>query len=717
MISRSYERAMHKQEELEEGHLAPYEPAFNGPVRQRNCTDPICFLLFLAAVAGYITVGVTAWLLGDPRNILHARNSTGAFCGAGTNVLKPSVFYVDLLKCDISTNSMAAVLGGVQCPTTQVCVQECPSQYWMLPNAAYAPGAQPKDYFQQEYCDPRLDLKTTTLTVQQILDEDLCPSFYTPAQSVSGRCLTNSKLLNTTINFTITDQLSFSETVSAIVNATSDIISTINNRGVWVRIYEDFAMSLHWILLGLVAAMVVSAAFLLLLRYLACVLVLTVILGVLGVGAYGIYHCHLEYAKHLTSEMSLSDLSFSSTFAFYLQVKETWLAFIIIIVVIEVIMLLVLISLGKSISLAVDLLEESNKAVSYVTSTAVYPFITFILLVVCMSFWGMTSLYLATSAAPLYRVVALKTTAGTCISVTGLESCSPTTFDSSEFSGCLTVTCMFHKYDNTGLFQNTIVYLQVFNFVAFLWCANFFLTLSHCTLAGTFTAYFWAFDKPGDIPAHPLSQALMRNLQYHVGSLAFGSSVLPLFQPSRIFLEFLSRKSRGPSNPLSRCINNITYCCLTSFLQIMNSNAHVVISVYGYNFWNSAKEAHRLMKRNILRVETLDSVADVLLFFGKMLVVGTVGVLAFLVTSGTITIPHDIFQASKLNYAWVPVIVIIVGAYLISQAFFSVYTMSVEVLFICYMDDFERNDGTVLRPYYTTRNLMRILRKTDSMIF
>lgn len=38
---------------------------------------------------------------------------------------------------------------------------------------------------------------------------------------------------------------------------------------------------------GLAAAMVVSAAFLLLLKYLASVLVLTVILGVLGVGAYG----------------------------------------------------------------------------------------------------------------------------------------------------------------------------------------------------------------------------------------------------------------------------------------------------------------------------------------------------------------------------------------------------------------------------------------------
>ncbi|XP_012694424.2 choline transporter-like protein 4 [Clupea harengus] len=698
---------------MEEGHVAPYDPDFDGPVRKRNCTDPICFLLFLAALACYIALGVTAWLLGDPQSILHARNSTGMYCGAGDNRLKPSVFYVDLLKCDKSTNALAAALGGVQCPTTQVCVEKCPSQYWMLPAAAYAPAAQPKDHFQQEYCDPRLDLETTNLTVQKILDGDLCPSFYTPTKAVSGRCFTNSVLLDKTPNFTVTNQQSFNETALGIMNATSDIMTVINNRGVWVRIYEDFAMSLHWILLCLAVAMVVSAVFLLLLRYLASVLIFTVILGVMGVGAYGIYQCHSVYKQYLTSETSLGNLNFNSSFGVYLQLKETWLALMIILIVMEVIIILVLISLGKSIYFAVDLLEESNKVVSYVTSTAFYPLITFMLLLVCLSYWGMTSLFLATSGVPLYRVVALNT-AGNCSSITGLQSCSPNTFDSSKF--CSMANCMFYKYD--GLFKTTMVYLQLINLLLFLWTVNFFLTLGQCTLAGTFSSYYWAFNKPADIPPSPLSQAFIRNLQFHVGTLAFAAGILPLFQPPRIFLEFLFRKSIGSSNPISKCIKNCTYCFLNSFLQIMSSNANVMVSVYGYSFWVSARQAHRLVKRNILRVEALDSVADVLLFFGKLLVVGTVGVLAFLVTFGIIAIPGDtIFQASKLNYACVPIIVVFVGAYLIAQAFFSVYTTSVDTLFICYMDDLERNDGTVLRPYYTTRNLMRVLHKTDSITF
>ncbi|KAL2079901.1 hypothetical protein ACEWY4_023694 [Coilia grayii] len=564
--------------------------------------------------------------MGDPRNVLYARNSTGAHCGAGANRLKPSVFFVDLTKCDALTNPMAAILAGSQCPTTQVCVTDCPSEYWRLPDAAYAPGALPRDYFQQQYCDPRLDLHTANLTVQEILYKDLCPSFYVPTKTVASFCLTNSALLNKTVNFTITDEQAFNNSVTAIAAATSDIMERINGRGVWTRIFEDFAMSLHWILLGLVVAMALSAVLMLLLRYLASVLILTVIFGMLGVGAYGIYHCYMEYTTHLTSDTSFDALSVTSTFAFYLQVKETWLTFMIIIIVIEVLIILVIINLGKSISFSVDLLEESNRAVRHVTSAVGYPFINFLVLVVCIAYWGMTSLSLATSGAPLYRVVALNTTDGNCSSIMGLESCTPATFHSSEFSQCPTANCLFYKYDTTGLFQKYMVHLQVCNVLAFLWCVSFFLAVGHCTLAGTFSAYYWAFDKTVDIPPHPLSQAVLRSL-------------------------------------------------------------------------------HKV---------ALDGVADVLLFFVKLTVTGIVGVLAFLVTSGIITVPHDIFQASKLNYTWVPVVVVVVGAYLIAQAFFSVYTTCVNTLFVCYMDDLERNDGTVLRPYYITRNLMRILRKAES---
>lgn len=50
--------------------------------------------------------------------------------------------------------------------------------------------------------------------------------------------------------------------------------------------------------------------------------------------------------------------------------------------------------------------------------------------------------------------------------------------------------------------------------VAFLWCVNFVIALGHCTLAGAFASYYWAFTKPGDIPMFPVCGGFMRALRW-----------------------------------------------------------------------------------------------------------------------------------------------------------------------------------------------------------
>lgn len=50
----------------------------------------------------------------------------------------------------------------------------------MLPDAAYAPGAVPKDHFQQKYCDPRLDLESTTLVLHSPVHVAVCHAVISP---------------------------------------------------------------------------------------------------------------------------------------------------------------------------------------------------------------------------------------------------------------------------------------------------------------------------------------------------------------------------------------------------------------------------------------------------------------------------------------------------------------------------------------------------------
>ncbi|KAI4902304.1 hypothetical protein NFI96_008265, partial [Prochilodus magdalenae] len=254
---------------------------------------------------------------------------------------------------------------------------------------------------------------------------------------------------------------------------------------------------------GLVIAMLVSLLFLLLLRFLAGILVWVLIIGVLACGAaFGVW------CEHKT--------------------VWVWGCVLIILSVVEGILLLVLIFLRTRILIAIALIKESSKAVGHMMSTLSYPLVTFVMLLVCVSYWGITALrtgkgvvskpdsyptrYLATSGAPVYNVVALNTSQGDCRSVTGNQTCDPLAFNSTRYSTCPSARCVFIKYNTEGLFQRNIFNLQIYNVIAFLWCVNFVIALGQCTLAGAFASYYWAFHKPADIPTFPLISSFMRAL-------------------------------------------------------------------------------------------------------------------------------------------------------------------------------------------------------------
>ncbi len=86
-------------------------------------------------------------------------------------------------------------------------------------------------------------------------------------------------------------------------------------------------------------------------------------------------------------------------------------------------------------------------------------------------------------------------------------------FNKSDYSNCPSASCIFIKYNDEGLLQRNIFNLQIYNVVAFLWCVNFVIALGQCTLAGAFASYYWAFNKPDDIPWFPLTASFMRTLR------------------------------------------------------------------------------------------------------------------------------------------------------------------------------------------------------------
>uniref|UniRef100_A0A3P8ZAF3 Choline transporter-like protein n=1 Tax=Esox lucius TaxID=8010 RepID=A0A3P8ZAF3_ESOLU len=639
------------------GDARKFDPTFKGPIHNRGCTDVLCCILFVVAIIGYFAVGILAWSQGDPRKVIYPTDSTGQFCGqAGTPLeKKPFLFYFNILKC-----ASPLVLLEFQCPTTQLCVESCPTKYTTLMKASKNKGDL--DYYAR-FCKEGANLTGMVGTIKRWVRFK--------RQSGTMYLLIMSQITGT----------SFSNCFLVVPNRKSNMV--VEARQVAMKIFEDYTVSWYWILIGLVIAMVVSLIFIILLRYLAGIMIWVMIIMVILVIGYGIFHCAMEY-RSLSGEpgadVTIRDLGLQTDFSVYLQIRQTWLAFIIILSIVEVIIILLLIFLRKRILIAIALIKEASRAVGHVMSSLFYPLLTFALLALVIAYWAITAVYHSNPFSPFQ------------------------TFNTTNVTAqCPDAECLFAFYGGETRYHQYLIVLQFYNVFLFFWCANFVTALGQVTLAGAFASYYWAFKKPDDIPASPVFSSLGRALRYHTGSLAFGSLILSLVQVIRVLLEYLDQKLKAAQNGCAKFLLSCLKCCfwcLEKFIKFLNRNAYIMVAIYGKSFCTSAKDAFFLLMRNIVRVAVLDKVTDFLLFLGKLLIVGIVVVCQF-------------SAAPSLNYYWVPILTVVVGSYLIAHGFFSVYAMCVDTLFLCFLEDLERNDGSTERPYFMSQNLLVILKKSN----
>uniref|UniRef100_A0A4W4GLT2 Choline transporter-like protein n=1 Tax=Electrophorus electricus TaxID=8005 RepID=A0A4W4GLT2_ELEEL len=672
-----------------------YDPSFKGPIQNRSCTDIICCILFILAILSYIVLGILAWSQGDPRKVIYPTDSSGQFCGqVGTPLQnKKFLFYFNILKC-----ASPMVLLAFQCPTTQLCVEECPNRPLTLGTAKLVTN----DWtYYKKFCkeDPGEMVKQHLfLYVLSAVTQRCFPAL----GKMKGVVTVGNK---TTFEDGEGKRREASELLPAVGNATV----VIEARMVVTKIFEDFTQSWYWIILALVIATILSLVFIVLLRFLAGIMVWVMIAMVLIVITYGIIHCSFMYVNLKETpgaNVTLKELGFQMDLSMYLHIRQTWLAFAIILAIVELIVILLLIFLRKRICIAIALIKEASRAIGHVMFSLIYPLLTFFLLAIIIAYWAITAVFLSTSNEPVYRV--FNQANEKCIYAN--QTCNPANYSKSTMKEeCPKTECLFTFYGGETAYHKYLIVLQFYNLFLFFWCANFVTALGQMTLAGAFASYYWAFDKAQDMPACPVFASLGRALRYHTGSLAFGSLILSIIQVIRVLLEYLDHKLKGAQNKFAKfllCCLKCCFWCLEKLIKFLNRNAYIMVAIYGKNFCVSARDAFFLLMRNVIRVAVLDKVTDFLLFLGKLLIVGLVGVISFFFFSGRSKV---LDLVPNLHYYWVP---ILVSTYFIAHGFFSVYAMCVDTLFLCFCEDLERNDGSAERPYFMSPKLHEILSKS-----
>jgi choline transporter-like protein 2/4/5 len=511
------------------------------------------------------------------------------------------------------------------------------------------------------------------------------------------------------------------------------------------RVFSDLGDTWWMIGIALIGACILSFVWIILMRWITGIMVWTSItlctLLFSGLLAYSVYN-YVLLKDDPTAGGTILSISPS---AYYLQdlagQRNTWLAIAIVTGVILLVIVMVLIALRQRINIAIELIEQGSKAVGQMCSALTFPAMPFLLHIGVVAWFCVVAMSLSSAGYAEYRVfqedknVARSVFAPkvheaghdhgavicpnfSCLNANGSTFHVGAVCDAEEFNSTCPnaaqctpkVSCIFYKYVRSA---DATSWMPWYNLFGCYWASFFVSGLGELILAGVFARWYWTRNK-NNVPNCSLCRSIYDAFRYHLGTVAFGSLIIAIIRFIRTIVSYVEKKLKLYNNDLTRCLLCCCKCCLyclERFMRFISRNAYIMTAVKGTNFCSSAKDAFNLLMRNILRVLVLNKMVDFLLFMGKLVIVAGVGVLSYFFFSGNIKEFESVIP--KLNYLFTPIVIIVIGSYWIASCFFGVYEMAVDTLFLCFLEDLERNDGSIEKPYFMSKGLQKVLHQMN----
>uniref|UniRef100_A0A674MYX0 Choline transporter-like protein n=1 Tax=Takifugu rubripes TaxID=31033 RepID=A0A674MYX0_TAKRU len=331
----------------------------------------------------------------------------------------------------------------------------------------------------------------------------------------------------------------------------------------------------------------------------------------------------------------------------------------IVATIFTVILLIVMFILRKRVALTIALFHVAGKVFIKLPLLVVQPLWTLICLMLFWAYWLMVLLFLGVSGAPV-------------------------------------------KNPSTGVVEYVMEgppqYLVWYHAVGLIWITEFIFAFQQMTIAGAVVTYYFTRNK-SQLPATPILSSVARTILYHLGTLAKGSFIITLVKIPRLILTYIHNQLKGKENACARCLLKGCICCLWCLekcLKYLNQNAYTATAINSTSFCTSARDALLILVENALRVSAINTVGDFVLFLAKVLVVSCT---AF---AGVLALNYQ-----KDYTVWVlPLLIVLLFAFLVAHCFLSVFENVVDVLFLCFAVDTKYNDGSPGREFYMDKALM-----------
>jgi len=709
-------------------------------VKDRSCTDVFCLLGFCAFLVVWGIVGFYAAINGDINRVIYPTDSQGRICGRGELEDRPNLLLFDLTKC----LNFGVLAHG--CVAPQVCVKECPTRA----SSGYALASKGQDTLakteMKPFCTKMSEDQWNSKAAKTLIEQKLCPAWVLPSTAILGRCLpigtmTNKEGANQTV--VSKEDTESGEAVSAgtLTKAVTRLGAFLGLREFVEKVGNDLADTYWMIGVALLGSTITSFIWIVLLRLFTGLMVWSSIFLLFflasGTLAYSVYRYKwiLDNVDMEQSDKTIFDVDFTPDyFNEVLQLQDTWLAFIVILSIILVVILLILIALRQRIQIAIKLIEQGSKAVSHMMSTLFFPIVPFCLHLFVIACFLTIAILLSSVRSPNNTIYFKSGDHDTPENVTVApqgcdpktcvnpdtnapylfnDTCTIETFEKADCSSCSEeVMCRFVHYSPVP----DSVWMPWLNLFGFFWAMAFVSAFAEMVLAHAFATWYWTWEKK-DVPFFTVTNAMFATTVFHLGTIAFGSLIIAIIRFIRAILDYVEKKLKMYNNDLTRCLLWCCKCCLwclEKFMKFINRNAYIVCAMRSSNFCSSAKHAFELLIKNLVRVVVLNKVVDFLLFLGKLVIMAGAATLSYLVFSNKYFPDlHD--NVPTLNYYVTPVVAIVIGTYFITSSFFGVYEMAVDTLFLCFLEDLDRNDGTPSKPYFMSKGLLNVVGKMNQL--
>lgn len=665
-----------------------------GPVVDRKCTDVFFLLLFILFWGGMFVIAGIAFSNGDARRLYMPSDVYGNFCGLDNTVIQSGVIYdfdtavsnpqsstdsncnlrqSDGLtttmrqNCDMRMNLQSYPYLVYIDPVNNIglggfCASSCPSQ---TSSVITCPDPSSAGY------NSHRPGRTTVALTSGNVTTSTCSYARVSVWCNSGcsNSYVNTSLPSSGYTVTQVQALSGDYVIAGTEYPGSPFVfrcipsSSLNSKAnsaagsigdKWGQMWGDVARCWKIFALCSCTAFIFGFLWLILTKWLAGGIVWLSIIAVLALLIVVAYVATTRAKEQQSSNPSGTnsqdtDALLYTGYAFY------GLAFIY---------LCVIIYLRNRINLAISIIKEASTAVEHMPAMIFLPLFFVVALLCIFVYWIAVALYLMSIFS----------------ASVGMGTINGGTFD--------------RPTQLSWSFNTSMRYVLIYHFFGLLWTLGFVLALLFLTIAiAVATWYFIEYPKTS-LPRAPVAGAFAAAFKNHLGSLAFGSLIIAIIEFIRFVILYFEKKIRAMTKDgpcIVRCCVGclICYCnccmwCVQKFMEFISNNAYVQIAINGYPFCRAAKNAWNLVMANLVRIGTVNFVADFLCFCGKLVIVLANCIVALYLTKSDTFVDGG---AQNLSSPVLIVLLVFIITWFIAQLFMNVYESAIVALMQCFLVD------------------------------